>query len=73
MDKMFHFLAQYMDISESERNLILSSNRVVKFKKREAIKSMTESMNNAYFVLSGCVYSIYHINEKETVGEFFFF
>lgn len=72
MDQMFRFLAQYMDISESERNIILSSNRVVKFKKREAIKNMTESMNNAYFVLSGCVYSIYQINEKETVGEFFF-
>lgn len=61
-----------MNISESEKDIILASNRIEKFQKKEVLKSMSKSMSNAYFVLSGCVYSVYISNEKETIGEFFF-
>ena len=72
VDKMFQFLARYMEISESERKIILTSSRIVNYKKKEVIKNMTENTSNGYFVLSGCAYSLYNLNEKETVGEFFF-
>lgn len=69
---MFQFLARYMKITESEKKIILTSSRIVNYKKKEVIKNMTENTSNAYFVLSGCAYSLYNLNEKETVGECFF-
>ncbi len=72
MDSMLRFLERYMEPTDDEINLVLSANKVKTFKKNETIRSFGSASREAYFVLSGCVYSLYRGHEDLVVGEFFF-
>lgn len=72
MNSMLRFLERYMEPTEDEINLVLSTNRVKAFKKNETIRSFGSASREVYFVLSGCVYSLYRGHEDLVVGEVFF-
>jgi CRP-like cAMP-binding protein len=73
MEQVFQFLAQYVELTDKEKELVISTNRKRYFKKNETIKNVSKDSNETFFVLSGCVYSLYGSNSAEqVVGDFFF-
>lgn len=71
MEALFTFLSQYIELTEADKDQIRAANIIKSFAKAEKIRRFDQQNDDAYFVLTGLVYTEYHVGEKTVVGDFF--
>lgn len=72
MDQIFQFMSRFMEVGEDEKAVVLGANRSRTYTKNQIVKNFTDTTDEAYFVLSGAVYTSYSDGEKLLVSDFFF-
>lgn len=71
MEALFSFLAQYIELTEEDKQQIRAANIIKSFGKGMKAKRFDQRTDDTFFVLTGLVYTEFHIEEKTVVGDFF--
>lgn len=71
MDALFKFMSQYIELTDEDKALIREANIIKSFAKGAKIKRFDQDSDETFFVLTGLVYTEFHVQDKTVVGDFF--
>lgn len=70
-NELFKFIAQYIEITDKEKQVITELDLFKTFKKGDVLLKKGDLSNESYFVLKGCLRSYYIIDGEEKTTEFY--
>ncbi len=70
-DLLFDFISKYIDISEAEKNVLISLDLFRTFKKGTILLKEGEKSKESYFVLKGCIRTYYLLEGDEKTTAFY--
>ncbi|HTO15441.1 MAG TPA: Crp/Fnr family transcriptional regulator [Edaphocola sp.] len=70
-DLLFDFISKYVDLTEDEKNAIVSLDIFRSVKKGTILLKEGQKSNDGYFVLKGCIRTYYHIDGEEKSTAFY--
>ncbi|MGD1848381.1 MAG: Crp/Fnr family transcriptional regulator, partial [Salibacteraceae bacterium] len=68
---IFEFLAQYIELTAAEKEIITRQNIIRSLKKGSILLREGQVAQECFFILKGCVYSYYLVNGGLKVSEFY--
>ena len=70
-NELFDYLAQYMPLTDAEKQVIMDLKLVKKLKKGTVLLSEGQTSTESYFVLKGCIRSYYVVDGEEKTTDIF--
>jgi CRP-like cAMP-binding protein len=70
-DILFDFISKYIDITEDEKNVLISLDLFRTFKKGTILLREREKSKESYFVLKGCIRTYYLLEGDEKTTAFY--
>lgn len=71
MDALFKFMSQFIELTDEDKVLIREANLIKTYEKGAKIKRFDQEGDETFFVLTGLVYTEFHVQDKTVVGDFF--
>lgn len=71
MEALFEFFEQYIELTDDDKAQLRAAHVIRQYRKDERIKRFDEDTGETFFVLTGLVYTQYHVADKTVVGDFF--